>query len=478
MSMKPEQAIADFTYMEPFVNLNADGTVSVVDEAGVRGEAIDRLIRDAVFGSVERRAAARWLIWEIGQALGIRAASIHDFYMARGRGDVPTDFTVPAMNLRGIAYDMARAVFRAALKLDVGALICEIARSEIGYTDQRPGEYTAAVLAAAIKEGFRGPVFIQGDHFQVSAKGFAKDPDKEVSAIRDLITEAIRAGFYNIDVDTSTLVDLEQAELTEQQRQNYQVSAALTAFIRSLEPEGITISVGGEIGEVGGKNSTEPELRAYMDGYNTSLSQFDGDLVGLSKISIQTGTSHGGVVLPDGTLADVKIDFDVLGRLSRVAREEYGLAGAVQHGASTLPDSAFRKFAEEGACEVHLATGFQNLIYEHEALPAEVREKAYAYIKEHHADEWKEGQTEDQFIYKTRKKAFGGVKSDWWGLSDDVLREIRVGLEDKFAFLFEQLNVTNTRTMVNRFVEAPEIHKSPEDFVPQTELKMAKDLAD
>lgn len=476
--MKPDAAMAKFVYMPPFVNLTPDGTVSVLDEAGLREQAIDRLVRDAVFGPIEQRAAARWLIWEIGQVLGIRSASIHDLYIGRGRGDVPADFTVPAMNLRGIAYHMARAVFRAALKLDVGPMIFEIARSEIGYTDQRPGEYTAAVVAAAIKEGYRGPVFMQGDHFQMSAKGFASDPEREVAAVRDLITESINAGFFNIDVDTSTLVDLGPAELMEQQRQNYQVSSALTAFIRSVEPAGITISVGGEIGEVGGKNSTEPELRAYMDGYNQSLAQFDGDLVGLSKISIQTGTSHGGVVLPDGTLAQVKIDFDTLKRLSIVAQQEYGMAGAVQHGASTLPDSAFRKFAESRACEVHLATGFQNIIYEHEALPAEVRDKAYAYIKEHHANEWKEGQTEDQFIYKMRKKAFGGVKSDWWGLSESVLRQIGASLEDKFAFLFEQLNVPGTRDLVDQFVEAPEVHKAPEDFVPQAELAMAKDLAD
>ncbi|MBS1251434.1 MAG: hypothetical protein MAG451_00467 [Anaerolineales bacterium] len=476
--MTYDQAIDQFTYVEPYVKLNADGAVSVVDEASLCEGAIDRLIRDAVFGSVEQRAAARWLIWEMGQDLGVQPASIHDFYMARGRGEVPTDFTVPAMNLRGISYYMARAVFRAANKLNVGALICEIARSEIGYTDQRPGEYTTAMIAGAIKEGFRGPVFIQGDHFQVSAKGYAKNREKEINAVKDLISEAIAGGFYNIDVDTSTLVDLEEDELMEQQRQNYLASSSLTAFIRNIEPEGVTVSVGGEIGEVGGKNSTEPELRAYMDGFNTSLSQFDDELVGLSKISIQTGTSHGGVVLPDGTLADVSIDFDVLSRLSRVSREEYGLAGAVQHGASTLPDSAFSKFAAESACEVHLATGFQNIIYEHEALPDELREKSYAHIKEHRADEWKEGQTEDQFIYKTRKKAFGGVKEDWWGLSADVLQQIGAALEDKFAFLFEQLNVTDTREMVDEIIDAPEIHKTPEDFVPKSELAMAKDLAD
>ena len=128
--------------------------------------------------------------------------------MAIGRGDIAGKFTVPAINLRMLAYDSARAVFRAAGKLDVGALIFEIARSEIGYTDQRPAEYASAVLAAAIKEGFRGPVFIQGDHFQTSAKKYAAAPEGEIKAIRDLILEAVAAGFYNIDIDTSTLVDL------------------------------------------------------------------------------------------------------------------------------------------------------------------------------------------------------------------------------------------------------------------------------
>ena len=42
-------------------------------------------------------------------------------------------------------------------------------------------------------------------------------------------------------------------------------------MIRDLEPAGITISVGGEIGEVGGKNSTVEELRAFMDGYREVL---------------------------------------------------------------------------------------------------------------------------------------------------------------------------------------------------------------
>src|SRR5213076_3441861 len=195
---------------------------------------------------------------------------------------------------------------RAAKKLNAGAFIFEIARSEIGYTEQRPHEYAAVVLAAALREGFTGPLFIQGDHVQVNAKKYAVDPEAEIAAVRGLIEEELAAGFYNIDVDTSTLVDLSQPTLDTQQRVNVERAAELTKFIRDREPPGVTVSVGAEIGEVGGKNSDVHELRAFMDGYGRALARLEGGpYTGISKISVQTGTSHGGVVLPDGSIAKV-----------------------------------------------------------------------------------------------------------------------------------------------------------------------------
>src|SRR5216684_6867846 len=293
-----------------------------------RSGAMDDLVRRAVFGAPEEREQARWLIWEIGQRAGVRPASIHELYLARGRGETPV-FTTPAINIRVLAYDSARAVFRAARRLEVGAVICEIARSEIGYTEQRPAEYVAVVTAAALREGFSGPLFIQGDHVQVNAKKYAADSESELQAIRTLIEEELHAGFYNIDVDTSTLVDLSRATLAEQQRVNYERAAELTQFIREREPEGVTVSVGGEIGEVGGKNSDVHELAAFMDGYQRALARL-GRYTGISKISVQTGTSHGGVVLPDGSIAKVALDLDALKALSADARSKYGLGGAVQ----------------------------------------------------------------------------------------------------------------------------------------------------
>lgn len=188
--------------------------VSVLDEPLLRRK-IDELVYNGVFGDGMVRETARWLVWELGQLLGIYPSSIHELYMAIGRGDVPSNFTVPAINVRAMNYNTSRAVFRAANELQVGAMLFEIARSEIGYTGQRPAEYTMSVLGAAIKEGFRGPIFIQGDHFQVSASRYASDPEVEIQAVKDLMSEAIEAGFYNIDIDTSTLVDLSYPTLDE-----------------------------------------------------------------------------------------------------------------------------------------------------------------------------------------------------------------------------------------------------------------------
>ncbi len=410
-------------------------------------EALDRLVWTGVFGAAAMRAAARDVVLVQARSVGLYPASIHALYLARGRGEVPADFTVPAINLRGMAYDSARALFRARRELDAGAVICEIARSEISYTDQRPAEYTFVVLGAALREGWRGPVFLQGDHFQVNAKKYAADPEAELQAVRDLAAEAVEAGFYNIDVDTSTLVDLSRSGHEAQQAVNGGRCAELTAFIRRREPRGVTISVGGEIGEVGGKNSTAEELHAFMAVYARVLAKAAPGMAGISKISIQTGTSHGGVPLPDGSIAQVQVDFDALEQLSHIAREQYGLAGAVQHGASTLPVELFDKFPMLGACEIHLATEFQSMIYDHPAFPADLKQEIYQRLRTAAADERKPGDTDEQFFYKTRKKALGLFKRELWGLPLETREAIARALEERFRLLLHKLRAAGTRAL-------------------------------
>jgi fructose/tagatose bisphosphate aldolase len=443
--------------------------IRVGDPAALETEATDRLVWEAVFGEAATREAARRLLWEIGQAAGIRPASIHDLYLARGRGEC-AGFTVPAINVRMLAYDTARAVFRAARRGNAGALLLEIARSEIAYTDQRPAEYVAVMIGAALREGYRLPLFIQGDHCQVNAKKYATDPAGEVGEVKKLIAEEIGAGFFNVDVDTSTLVDLEQATLDLQQKANYERAAEITAFIRSIEPRGITVSVGAEIGEVGMKNSTVEELHAFMQGYVRALAGLGKELPGISKISVQTGTSHGGVVLPDGSIAKVNLDLEALEALSRVARTAYGLGGAVQHGASTLPQNAFGNFPRVETVEIHLATNFQNIVFDHPALPAELAGRMKGWLDQNAQGERKPNDTDEQFYYRARKRAIGPFKRECWSLPATVRSAIAADLENTFTFLFEQLGIHGTADQVGRFIRAPalswdQLHRAGERAV-------------
>jgi len=417
-----------------------DGKLSAVSEKGFRGLAYT-LVYNSIFNSDnDIRELCRWLIRAGADACGARLASIHDLYTARGRGEC-SGFTVPAINIRGLTFDVSETIFRAAIRNNVGPVIFEIARSEIGYTEQRPAEYTTAVLGAALASGYTGPVFIQGDHFQVNAKKYAAAPDDELGAIRDLIVEAVDAGFFNIDIDSSTLVDLSKPTEEIQQEDNATVTHELTVFIRDIEPGGVTVSIGGEIGEVGSENSTVEDLRGFMANYTGKLRASSGDMAGISKISVQTGTAHGGIPLPDGTVAKVKVDFDTLEKLSKISQEEYGMSGAVQHGASTLPDDAF---------------------------PAELRKSVYDHLNEAHANERKEGQTDEQFIYKTRKKGFGPFKKQMWDLPSDIKGPICEALEKQFEFLYKQLGVPNTTELISKFLKP-----APADAAPPASAQKA-----
>jgi fructose-bisphosphate aldolase class II len=451
--------------------------IKIIDPEKLRQE-IEVLVKTAVLDENSlNRSLACYLVRKVAAAAGVIPSSIHDLYLARGRGEVPNNFTVPAINLRGLTFYAARIIFEIAQDLNAGAFIFEIARSETGYTDQRPSEYSANILGGAVAAGYQGPVFIQGDHYQISAGRYKDNPEPEIEALKSLTKEAIEAGFFNIDVDASTLVELKKDTVVEQQVLNSELSAYFTQYIRDLEPEGITVSVGGEIGEVGEQNSTEEELRAYLESYQADLMKLSPKLVGLSKISVLTGTSHGGVVLPDGSIKEVAVDFDLLQKLGRVARESYQLGGAVQHGASTLPETAFSKFAEYETLEVHLATNFQNILYEQ--LPADLRREIYDYLDENHKNERKQGQTDEQFYYQTRKRALGIFKKKIWSLTPDQLAKIISAWDQQFRDLFNRLGMAGTRPYVDQHIKQVLVEPVLNDYlIGEIGAEDTSDLAD
>ena len=272
----------------------------------------------------------------------------------------------------------------------------------------------------------------------------------------------------------STLVDLGKPTEAEEQIPNYQYSLELAKHIRSLEPAGITVSLGGEIGHIGGKNSTIADFEAFMDGFNRGK----GEMVGISKISVQTGTSHGGVVLADGSLADIDVDFSILKKITEVGQDKYQIGGSVQHGASTLPDKYFNQFTLNKALEVHLATGFQNLVMNHPAFPAEILKQMYDYTDQHFSDEKKSDHTAEQFHYSLRKKTWGPLKKLTWDMPEENQAKIRATLEEKFHFFFKELNVIDSQSLVTQFVKPVVVEKTLADFALAQKQAEVKGLSD
>jgi fructose/tagatose bisphosphate aldolase len=416
--------------------------------------SIDELVYQVHFGFPNEQLSAFAEIRDRAEQQGTRPASIHPLYVARGRGYVPPSFTVPAFNLRGLSYLTAQAALEAALELQTGTVIFELARSEMKYTGQTPMQVAASVLGAAVKVGYRYPVFIQGDHYQPKAEQPGLAQPGELDSIEQLIRDSIAAGFYNIDLDGSTLVNSDLPTEYDQQRPNFLYTAQMAKLVRSLQPEGTTISLGCEISEVGTHLSKSSQLAAFMSGLHEEghFDQLSSDWQGFSKVAIETGTKHGGTTNSDGSPGGMAVDFERIKNISMLARRKYQMAGAVQHGASTLTKALFTRFPEYETAEIHLSTGFQNTIMNHPAFPQQLIDQMYRWCDMNCMSERKPNLTAAQFYAKTRKKAWGPFKEQTWTLPTANLQAIKAALKQECRMYYQSLNVTNTIHLVKEWV--------------------------
>ncbi|GAB4575454.1 MAG: class II fructose-bisphosphate aldolase [Anaerolineae bacterium] len=451
-------------FVEPFqtaIRLTDNRQILVTNQVQLRDRVIDELAVKAALGDRPEAAMARWLIWEVAASLGIFPESIQAVLAARLEDETYRTFTIPALNLRALPYDLAQAVFGAAVQRGASAMIFELARSEIMYTQQSPEEYVAVVLAAAVKTGYSGPVFFQGDHFQVHVDLYRQAPETELETLRSLIQRAVRAGFLSIDVGASGLVDYEQSDLVERFARNGAITAQLVRTVREWEPAGRTVAVGAQVTPPGRPHTTPEDIRAFLRAVEQWLPE---SMPGLSKLSVQAGTSRGGVVLPDGSVARIDVDFQLLHELSTLVRTAYGMPGVVQYGASTLPVTLLYKFVESEVCEIHLATEFQNILFEHPAFPADLRAAMYAYVDRQFSAFRTPGMTDAQFYYRERKRAIGPFKRELWGLGADVRSHFRAAWQHHVGRVFDQLGVANTVELVTSRLGARPWRRAPEEF--------------
>ena len=372
------------------------------------------------------------LTWENG----IYPASISPVYSALGKGGL-APMTVPAFNVRGLTFPLARAIWKAALKLKSGPIIFELAPSESTGCDQTFEEYAAMVMAAAFKEGYHGPVFLQGDHFSLENKD-------DLDQLKELSHQVIESGYYQIDIDGSHLFNQDADALTDFHAPNAQITSELIKSLRMMEPKDIHLTLGGEVGEIGGRNTTTADLEAFHSLLTNNLP----NQAGLDKVSAQTGTTHSGIVLPDGSTGRMKVDFDLIRNLSRKARE-FGWSGMVQHGASTLQFEDLSQLPDAGVVEVHLATQIQNILFDHPAFPKDLLERMKSELIG--ANRSAEGDhldttnnlSEAQQFYQARWSAWGTYKQELWQLTPEVMAQVSNSLGEWATQVIKSLKVNN-----------------------------------
>jgi hypothetical protein len=75
--------------------------------------------------------------------------------------------------------------------------------------------------------------------------------------------------------------------------------------------------------------------------------------------------------------------------------------------------------------------------------------------------------TDEQFHYKTRKKAYGPFKQQLFDLPAENLHAYVNALEEKFHLLFDKLGMRGTRPIVDEHVHPTLVHRPVPDALKQ-----------
>jgi hypothetical protein len=150
--------------------------------------------------------------------------------------------------------------------------------------------------------------------------------------------------------------------------------------------------------------------------------------------------------------------------LSAIARCEFGLTGLVQHGASTLQIDELAQLKAQGIIEVHLATGIQNIIFDHPDFPEKLRDRIQAELvqlvmgPEGPNTASDDRLTPAQQFYNARWATWDPFKSELWNLPETTWTKICIDLDKWLGQVFKALGVTGQwKNLANYYpIERPE----------------------
>lgn len=430
--------------------------VEIIDPHRLRTERIDPLVYNAVFHDSERlRYFLCWLIRRAAAGMSIYPASAQGLYAAAARGQVRR-FTAPALSLRVMTYDAARACFRAAKQSGCGAMVLDLGPNATEGPAQSPVEYATCLLAGAIREGYEGPVFLQADYLRERRAADEADQRDEFDRFQNLAEEALGAGFFNLELDTSALEDPLAPDPREQERASCADAARLAAFVRKTEPPGVDTNLGVKMRGRGDSEHVARRLRAFMEGFASEFADRAGSVTGIGKLSLDLRSA------------------DELGAsrdLAEVARREYNLATSVSWGGAPLPEALFAELTRFPVVEAHLGTRYEDLVLNHPGFPAPLRDAMSDWIDKTYGTIRGAEQDRASFQQQLRMPALERFKREMWDLPPESKDPIMADLQRTLLADFKRLDVEDTihAVLANINIQDTELPRPVEGYYHDVE---------
>ena len=425
------------------------GQVNIIDQNIACGTLTDRLIYNAVFHpDIQIKGTSRWLIKAIAQASQIFPASLNgvlDFSKQQGN----MRLSIPVFQLPGFSYTMARAIFRAARENNARAFIFEMDSNQISHANQTLGEYSTIVAAAAVREGFKGPIFIQGNHILAHKRDFQQNPNQEKECLKKSINNAINCGFFNLWLDTFQVALPTQMGTKKNLNSIALLYAEITDSVRTLEPQGLDISLGCKLNPFQELCLEEQDIKEFMEYFQTTLQSLNPGAKGISKLGFSPESNSSTPKQINQPHELEYLDPNTLIRLSKYANEKYGLVTRLNLKPSDISQNTLKRFSGIGNAELKIQLEYQALIIDHHDFPSEFKGELNFNFPNR--------VEEEKIRSPISHKAFGIFKEKFWTLPEPLQQDISKELETTVSSLFKTLQIGNTQEWVFPLPSSPPV---------------------
>lgn len=424
-----------------------NGQVSFLDQGKATGTLTDRLVYNSVFHpDTQIKATSRWLIKAMARASQIFPASISGiFEFSKHQG--ARNLTLPVFQITAFSYTMARSIFRAARENNACAFIFEIDSNQIFHGNQTSGEFSTIVSAAAIREKYKGPIFIQGDYISFHGEDYQQNPTQEKSRLKNLINEAIKSGLYNLWMDSSEDIPPRGVGGEKNQNSKAPLFAELTDSVRILEPKGIDISLGCQINPFQESGFKKKDIREFMEQYQAKLQSLNPGAKGISKLGFSPERNSLATQPIGAPYEPEPLDPNTLIGLSKFANEEYGLMGRINLKPSDSSQNNLKRFSKIGNAEIHVPLEYHTLMINHHDFPSEFKDE----LNFNFPNPLEEEKTQSPLSHKP----FRVFKEKLWTLPEPLQQDISKDLETQVSSLLKALQIDHTQEMVFRSTSNP-----------------------